>query len=734
MPQVVQCIDLLPVRKIHQIESGFKLLPVSRLEGIMLFIKAHHIAGLLVAAGVFTAVFPGTTSRKCSIKQLVGTVKVRRGTSVKWNDARPKMPLRETDAIRTFVESEVELETGEGSTIKIGENTAVELKTLNGNVNEQHTSLNIMNGAIIANVKKLVSTGSSFEFETPTATAAIRGTVVGLEVNREQTRVKVYEGRVLVTPQGSKNSVELQPNQMGTVKKGGEKVAVEKFDEKTPVPLSAASMDTTAASGDTLKNHPDSTAAGDLLRAGDSSAVTDTSGHSGTSSGSGTVLLALSSPTDASTVAPQAQIAVNGTVKPAGTTVTVNGKSVSVSADGSFKTMVAAPAQPGDFEVLVNAEINGTSKTLSRNLAVKSSVLQFTVTTPREGQELIKPVIPVSGTVTPGAEVSVLSMKLPVTGAGSFAGQVPIANEAGEYTLDFEATLEGLNQKISRRVVYRPEYRFILSSPPDRQTVTTTNIMIKGEVLPAGSEVVVNGRKMSVTSGGQFSGYLTIPADEGEVALEFEISGSGINRTETRKIFYKKPPDTYRPQLSASLAKSCWNVTVFDRTEDEEITLWHEIDGSREFTTLRPNETTCITLENGIHTYRVYAEDLEKNISNTEVLANYAFLSTTTWLIKMRRPAGNVSFDLPPASPGGEPAYYTIEFTIENLPQDDMRLIREVAITNRTTGRRTALRTFTDNYIEADIELVRQKSNLIQIDVNDINNVTKSQTFQITVR
>ena len=693
----------------------------------MLFMKAHHIGGLLMVAGVFTAAFTGTTTRKCSIRQLVGTVKVRRGTSVKWIDARPKMPLKETDAIRTFVESEVELETSEGSTVKIGENTTIELKTLKGNASDQQTSVKIMNGAIIANVKKLVSTGSSFEFETPTATAAIRGTIVGLEVSREQTRVKVYEGRVLVTPQGSKNSVELQQNQMGIVKKGGEKVAVEKFDDKSPVPLSAASLDSSSSSNDSLKSQSDSSAVAD-------STVVDTSDHSSTGSESGSVTLSLSSPAEGLQVAPQAQISVNGSVKPAGATVSVNGKSVAVSTDGTFKTTLNAPAQPGDFEVQITGEKNGALKSISRKIAVKASALQFTVTTPREGQELVKPVIPVSGTATPGAEVTVLSMTLPVTSAGSFNGQVPIANEAGEYELDFEATLEGMTQKISRRVVYRPEYRFILSSPPDRQTVSTTNIVIKGEVLPAGSEVVVNGQKMSVTSAGQFSGYITIPAEEGEVLLEFEINGSGISRTETRKIFYKKPPDTYRPQLSASVAKSCWNVTVFDRTEDEEITLWYEIDGSKEFTTLRPNETSCVPLENGIHTYRVYAEDREKNVSNTEMLTNYTYLSTTTWLIKMRRPAGSVSFDLPPASPGGEPAYYTIEFTIENLPQDDMRLIREVAITNKTTGRRTALRTFTDNYIDTEIELARRKSNLIQIDVNDINNVTKSHTFQITVR
>lgn len=695
----------------------------------MLFKNDNYRWILLVAAICIASSF-AASSRKCTIKLLVGTVKIRRGTSTIWRDARPKMPLKQTDAIRTFVESEAEIETSEGSIIKIGENTTMELKTLQGAAEVQKTSVKIMNGAVLANVKKLVSTGSSFEFETPTATAAIRGTVVGLEVNKERTRVKVYEGKVLVTPRGSANSIELKQNQMGVVEKGRDQVAVGKFDEKSPVPLSTSATDTTLT--DTLSDSLSSKA--DTTSQPDTTVQSDTSGQSSTAREPSSFSLALHAPTEGAQVAPQTPLSVSGTVTPSDATVFVNGKTANVGADGSFKATVTTPVQAGPFELQLRAEVNGKEKSTSRTVTVNSSPLLFSVSMPSEGQLCAKPVIPVSGKVTPGAEVTVSSIKLQVTGSGSFSGQVPIANEAGKHTLDFEASLEGASQNISRRIVYKPEYRFILSSPPDRQTVTTTNIIIKGEVLPVNAEVSVNGRNMSVTSSGQFSGYLTIPDEEGEVPLEFEVNASGISKTETRKIIYKRPPDTYRPQLSASVAKSCWNITVFDRTVDEEITLWYEIDGSREYTTLRPNESTCIPLEDGIHSYRAYAQDKAKNISNTEVLTNYTFLSTTTWLIRMRRPAGNVSLDLPPASPGGEPVYYTVEFTLENLPQDDMRLIREVSITNKTTGRRTALRTFTDNFIDTDIELVRQRANTIQIDVNDINNVTKSKIFQITVR
>jgi hypothetical protein len=100
----------------------------------------------------------------------------------------------------------------------------------------------------------------------------------------------------------------------------------------------------------------------------------------------------------------------------------------------------------------------------------------------------------------------------------------------------------------------------------------------------------------------------------------------------------------------------------------------------------------------------------------------------------MRKPSGSISIDLPPASPAGETSIYTVELTVENMPEDNMALVREVGITNKTNGKKVTLRTFTDNFIEADVELVRNKINQIQVDVNDINNITKTNSFQITIK
>jgi hypothetical protein len=688
---------------------------------------------------LITFLFPefsfGSAERKCTIKQFVGTVKIRRGASTTWNDARPKMPLKEADALRTFIESEAELETNEGTVIKVGENTTIELSKLYGDSEQQNTSVKILNGAVLANVKKLLSTTSSFDFQTPTATAAIRGTIVGFEVSKEQTKVKVYEGKVFVIPLGSQKGIEIQPNQMGIVRKGDNAVAIEKIQEKSPVVLSTGSDTLITSDSAGMKNVKSSdTSKLDTSTVIDSTNARDTLKQSLNQSVPGSLTLTFLSPVEGTVINPLSQITVTGTVIPSAATITVNGKTTMAAPSGIFKVPLTAPEKSGDFGISVNADYQGKSKTSTHRVLIQQTKLQFFISSPYDGQEFKKPLITISGTASPGAEVTVMSMKLPVTANGQINGQIPIANEVGDYSLEFEATLDGVSQKINRRISYKPEYRFILTTPGDRQIVTSTMFTIKGEVLPVNAEVSVMGRRLSVSTAGQFSGMVTIPDEEGEAALEFEVIAPGLNRNETRRVIYKRPPDINRPQISASSAKSCWSITVFDRTIDEELTLFYSIDNVQDFKTMHPNESFCIPYEDGVHSYTVYAKDKSGNLSSTEILRSYPYLATTSWFIKMRKPSGSISIDLPPASPGGESSVYPVEFSIEKLPDDNMSLIREVNISNKTNGKKVTLRTFTENFIDADVELVRNKNNLIQIDVNDINNLIKSYTFQITIR
>jgi len=162
--------------------------------------------------------------RVCTVKGIIGNVKVfsgrERNPAVSRNDVstwpslRLNMALREKDVITTMPESEVRLETADGSIIKISENTTVEMSTLRQRGSNTSATINVISGSIVTNVRRLGDSKASFQFETPTAAAAIRGTFVEIDVNENGTVLKTFEGVVEAGPAGSKNRVTLEDYQM----------------------------------------------------------------------------------------------------------------------------------------------------------------------------------------------------------------------------------------------------------------------------------------------------------------------------------------------------------------------------------------------------------------------------------------------------------------------------------------------------------------------------------------
>ena len=577
-------------------------------------------------------------TRGCMIKSLIGSVKIRRGESASWIDAKVHMPLREKDAIRTFVESEVELETNEGSIIKVGENSTLEMAKLQGQGDIRSTKVKILNGTVVSNIKKLVNTRSSFDFETPTVLASIRGTIVGFDVTGDRTRIKVYEGIVLVIPAGAGEGTELRENQMAEVKKGQKTVTAENLEEKPP----AGIFDSTANAADTLKS---------------------------------------------------------------------------------------VPADSG--------------KTSDSTVGMAQRTLLLSVSVPKDGQQFSKPLIPVKGTATVGAEVTVTppGVVIPILANGAFSTQAPIPDEDGEYIIEIQGLLEGcVARKIVRKVVYHPEFQFIVAYPQNRQNVSTTFFSVKGEIHPIkGTEIVVRGRKMTIAPDGTFTGMVTIPDEEGEVTLDFEVNTNGAIRIISRTIVYKRAIDTYIPVIQGTLPKFAKQrqlcLPVYDRTNGDEITFYYEIDGARDYQKGSGNATYCFTIEPGIHSYAVWAEDKAKN-SSPRLSGRIAYVETSAWYIKVRRPAGVETIRMPPSPPDDpfEPTY-VVEFSIENLPDDDMNLIREVRVINQTTGRPPLTQSvFTDHYLDFEVPLKPGRSNTIIIEVQDVNGNKKVQQAVIQLK
>lgn len=68
-------------------------------------------------------------------------------------------------------------------------------------------------GKVFIRIVKSFAPGSSFEVETPTAVAAVRGTVFSVEVAGNQTKVGVYKGAVKVSDGAKNQSKTITPGQ-----------------------------------------------------------------------------------------------------------------------------------------------------------------------------------------------------------------------------------------------------------------------------------------------------------------------------------------------------------------------------------------------------------------------------------------------------------------------------------------------------------------------------------------
>ena len=591
------------------------------------------IASVVMPVNFTAAIAQSTTERVCIIKSMVGSVQIRKGASPQWRDARINMPLSEKDAIRTFVESEAQLETSEGSIIKMSENSTMEVSRFRGNATgEQSTKIKILTGNLFSNVKKIASSKSDFSFETPTATASIRGTQLGIEVNNQATAVKVYEGIVMVVPAGSSSGSEVKANEMTTVKKGQRTVSIEKLTEKAPVvetgsiaPVDSAKKDSTAvAKADTIKPVP--------------------------------------------------------------------------------------------------------------------KELILTVTQPAEGQKLDQPSIPVNGTVTPGASVSASGIMIPVTATGSFSGKIPIPDEETSMSVQIEASLESKTKSVTRTISYAPAVKLSVNTPAERATITTTSITVSGTVTPKGAEVQVNGKPASViASTGQFSATVTVADVEDEYQIEITASSGGKSMSMTRSIIYKRAMDINKPALQPTslptIAKqNRLTFSAIDRTPDEEITFYREIDGSTESETGVPNQQFYLTIEEGVHTYAVYADDKGKN--RTQRLSGTIKFLVRQCAIRMGKPSGSTEYlNLPPNAPDDAFApSYNVRFTVTNLPDDNPKLLSEVSVTNSATGKVVSKRDPTSIDFEFDVDIDRTKVNTLTIMVRDINDRIIQNQATIRVR
>jgi len=176
--------------------------------------SSKSIGMSITAVLLFAAICFGEEAAR--IKSIEGVVTILRKGETQWRNAQVNTALSVGDEVYTREESFAEVTYNSGAVLRMAEKTKIIIKESTAKGSKTETPI----GSIWVNMKKMFSKKSEFELRTPSATAAIRGTVFGLNAAADSsTDVSVYNGTVAVGPGSSfveKNGKEIPPPSSAT--------------------------------------------------------------------------------------------------------------------------------------------------------------------------------------------------------------------------------------------------------------------------------------------------------------------------------------------------------------------------------------------------------------------------------------------------------------------------------------------------------------------------------------
>ncbi len=158
-------------------------------------------------------------SSEAKVKKVTGKVSVTMAGTGKKENLKPGMKLKAGDEILTEAGASTTLEFGDGSILVLRENSDLKLDTLEsyGDKDVFNSQLKLKRGRTENKVNPYRKPGSRFQIYTPSATAAVRGTVYRVAApDQATTTTEVLEGKVAVSNNVGRTLV---PERYGTVAK-----------------------------------------------------------------------------------------------------------------------------------------------------------------------------------------------------------------------------------------------------------------------------------------------------------------------------------------------------------------------------------------------------------------------------------------------------------------------------------------------------------------------------------
>ncbi len=185
----------------------------------------HFIVALLAALpllGVMAHETSAASSRVAVIKELTGTVKVKKSGGAKEFTAFTKMSLNEGDILAVGTGGSAVLQFANGASeddmMAVSANTTLTFSKLSDSKGTT-TKVSMLNGSVWSSVKSIKNVDDEFTLETPTAIMGVRGTNLAVTVDPEtgNTKMGIASGVGKVLPKNDNcqaaEEVTLYPSQ-----------------------------------------------------------------------------------------------------------------------------------------------------------------------------------------------------------------------------------------------------------------------------------------------------------------------------------------------------------------------------------------------------------------------------------------------------------------------------------------------------------------------------------------
>ena len=170
------------------------------------------------APGSTTQAGTTPTGRAAEISELTNAVESRPTGNAGWQTASEGQQLQESGGVKTGDESRVRVDISDGTVVRVASATEFTLVALSPEEADPVTKFVLEAGKLFVRVTRTLG-GGSFEIETPSGVATVRGSLMSAEYSRETGRflITCLEGECRIADQARQNFTDLQEGEQSEI-------------------------------------------------------------------------------------------------------------------------------------------------------------------------------------------------------------------------------------------------------------------------------------------------------------------------------------------------------------------------------------------------------------------------------------------------------------------------------------------------------------------------------------